>query len=377
MEKIKEKKLRGAEYYTLIAQKLMKKGVVAEDDLRELFDEADAELGFNKMAKVGQGVEVFKKIYGDVLSVVESKRDPKDRGRGKRLTINLYSIDVKNVNAVEYANKYYQGINDKKKGPRKRRKAAKEEVVRRGEEKNSWATQKDVKAPGKSAALGAAGAVLGLPVSYRNVIGHGKIKDSDWGYIAFIVAGLIKAKNYGFVESYQITSVFHDNDYKKITFGKQDMKELANRFNGYFETVKNDVGIRLKNGKDTWEKIYNSDLNPHNQMQEIIWCINSGITLEEIQQTFPGSRMYKEDMPGSKVIAIVCDRSIDNFIKLANLYGRFDKKIDFLIGDQELCRRLEIEQTIGAARYRNFLLSKEPGQGLTKDMLMYQIEENV
>ena len=121
MEKIKEKKLRGAEYYTLIAQKLMKKGVVAEDDLRELFDEADAELGFNKMAKVGQGVEVFKKIYGDVLSVVESKRDPKDRGRGKRLTINLYSIDVKNVNAVEYANKYYQGINDKKKGPRKRR----------------------------------------------------------------------------------------------------------------------------------------------------------------------------------------------------------------------------------------------------------------
>ena len=87
--------------------------------------------------------------------------------------------------------------------------------------------------------------------------------------------------------------------------------------------------------------------------------------------------MYKEDMPGSKVIAIVCDRSIDNFIKLANLYGRFNKKIDFLIGDQELCRRLEIEQTIGAARYRNFLLSKEPGQGLTKDMLMYQIEENV
>lgn len=376
MKNNEEKKLRGVEYYTLIAEKLMKKGVVAEDDLRELFDEADAELGFNKMAKVGQGVEIFKKIYNDILSVVESKRDPKDRGRGKRLITHLYSIDVKDVNAVEYANKYYQGINDKKKGPRKKN-AAKEEVRElRREARNEWAG--NVKAQGKSAALGAAGAILGLPAGYRNIIGHSsKIKDSDWGYIAFIVAGLIRAKNYAYVESYQITSVFHDNDYKKITFGKQDVKELANRFNGYFETIKNDVGIRLKNGKDTWEKIYNSDLNPHNQVQEIIWCINSGITLENIQQIFPESRMYKENVPGSKVIAIVCDRSIDNFIKLANLYGRFDKKIDFLIGDQDLCRRLEIEHSIGAARYRNFLLCKQPGQGLSKDMLMYQIEENV
>ena len=113
-------KTRGAEFYNVLALKVLERGTTTQDEFRELIKATDEELGFIYRDKYNLNVQNnFEKVFGNILEVIVEKRDDADRCRGKRLMIKVFDFKTKDRNEIlEACKKYFSAIAKPKKPAR-------------------------------------------------------------------------------------------------------------------------------------------------------------------------------------------------------------------------------------------------------------------
>ena len=196
-------------------------------------------------------------------------------------------------------------------------------------------------------------------------------------YIVFAMAGIIQ-KQRSFVDINQICSVLRNNHYRSINATSQEILEIVKAFPDYFEKSIQRGSIGLK-GRDTWSKI--QKFNPKNEEWLIPWVVNSGLTLEDIQEFFPGSTQVNPDVKvGSSIYMVKADRSIGAFMKLARLQLLM-RECDYPISEEGLLGRLENENIISEKLIQAVMLDRrkqsfEAETDTDQDKILYQIEEN-
>lgn len=204
------------------------------------------------------------------------------------------------------------------------------------------------------------------------------ILQGNEGYVALVIGGLIMKNDGKFVEIHKITGALRNNHYHTIDMSGHQIEELIKKVPHLFQKVGGN-GINLVGDrKETWDKIQ-EQYSPYNQEWIIPWCVNSDITLNEIQYTFPKSWQEREDINvGSRIIMIKLDRSIRSFMSLAKLNEKFRGGTDFPIGEPGLVEKLDKESIYIDSATLNFMLGKtttaEEWRG-NSDRLLLQIEE--
>jgi hypothetical protein len=487
-------KTRGAEFYNVLALKVLERGTTTQDEFRELIKATDEELGFIYRDKYNLTVQNnFEKVFGNILEVIIEKRDDADRCRGKRLMIKVFDFKTKDRNEIlEACKKYFSAIAKPKKPARtvttlseadkiyrdvyvgeankiqsespttdrrvavkmaKRnvRKLSKDFIKKiwkvlvafnqSGEyqeilssrlkemlghitksEPKKWSDQlvpygikfhitiADYPQDNRKWVLKLNNDATELMMALANIAKKmygmelqipttGSLQKSRYTrlegtrqsmaasseeyisprvkYIVFAMAGIIQ-KQRSFVDINQICSVLRKNHYRSINVTSQEILEIVKAFPDYFERSIQRGSVGLK-GHDTWSKI--QKFNPKNEEWLIPWVVNSGLTLEDVQEFFPGSTQVNPDIKvGSSIYMIKADRSIGAFMKLARLQLLM-RECDYPISEEGLLGRLENENKISEKLIQAVMLDRrrqsfEAETDTDQDKILYQIEEN-
>lgn len=203
-------------------------------------------------------------------------------------------------------------------------------------------------------------------------------------YIIFIMAGLIMKNDGKYVSTYEISPYLRENHYNKITTNDEELLNIVKTFPEFFERVDSGdrKGIRLSGiCEETWKKIQ-LKFSPKSEKWIIPWCVNSGLSIEKVQEYFPSSYVEHPEIDSqSKIVIVVADKSIRSKINLAELQGQM-RSCDFPIGEPTLVDWLESERKANSVLFcNNFLLDRrKTGQWSIKtvvdrDKILYQIEE--
>lgn len=202
-------------------------------------------------------------------------------------------------------------------------------------------------------------------------------------YIIFVMAGLIMKNDGKYISTYEICPYLRENHYNKIATDDAELLDIVRTFPEFFERVDSGdrKGIRLSGiCEETWKKIQ-LKFSPKGEKWIIPWCVNSGLSIEKVQEYFPSSYIEHPEISQSNIVIVVADKSIRSKINLAELQGQM-RSCDFPIGEPGLIDWLESERKANNVLFcNNFLLDrKKTNQWSAKtvvdrDKILYQIEE--
>lgn len=209
--------------------------------------------------------------------------------------------------------------------------------------------------------------------------------------LLYVIGGVIMSRDGKAINITQLCEILEGNNYFRINEGPQGIFEIVKQFPEFFErsngSDRNAIAFAVPfKRQEIWTKIKNL-CSPKYQVKEIPWLINSGLTLEEIQEYFPDSYMEYPDY-NKNVVMIKMTESMKDFMTLGQLYQRM-RECDVPLGQSpDLIARLKLEIKMQNARVRAMYvkdtlvdfnwagtLKKDTRKNFEFDKLMYTIEE--
>jgi hypothetical protein len=210
--------------------------------------------------------------------------------------------------------------------------------------------------------------------------------------LIFSIGGIIQINDGRFINVSTIIGILENNNYFRAKESVQSLFDIVKQFPDFFArsqgTDRNAIGFADQFKRtEIWNKIKEL-CSPKNQVKEIPWLINSGLTLDEIKEYFPESYVEHPEY-NSSVITIKMTESIDNFMQLGQLYQKMRKCDVPLCQNEDLIGRLKVEVRTQRARLkamykkeaREYNWAKptddEKKPNIDNDKLLYTIEETL